>query len=383
MSEPVCAAASRIASYAKTVTTTSQVARVALQVLAWGCVAFVLNGCTSLFVGGWAASWLRRRRATLLPSMVGKVVVVTGANGGIGFGTVQDLLRLGCRIVMCCRSLDRGNAARARLPPDANVEVMQLDLGSLQSINAFAEKIRTKFSRLDVLILNAGTASSFLGIGGFKKTSDGFEEMIGTNFLGHFKLVSLLLPILRATEGARVIACTSVAVANSYSEGIDPKTWTARSPKFSDWCQYGQSKLALLLFMRQLQQREKGLMCLACHPGVVAGTTLMHEEQRAPWMERIYSKYLFSCLAMGAEEGHLGLLFLAATKEQLQGGGLYFPIGRLVSWPWSRFAHMFQRVGALQAPVRMETDCKDLWSEAEKAINRAEGQLTEIRCREG
>merc|ERR1712194_610818 len=115
------------------------------------------------------------------------------------------------------------------------------------------------------------------GSGGFRLTSDGFEEMIGVNFLGHFYLTLLLLPKLRATPAARVIAQTSVAAANSYPQGIDTTTWRARTPNFKDWAQYGQSKLALFLFMRQLQQKEPSLLCLACHPGVVDGTTLMHQ----------------------------------------------------------------------------------------------------------
>merc|ERR1719189_2009906 len=109
------------------------------------------------------------------------------------------------------------------------------------------------------------------GSDGFGLTSDGFEEMIGTNFLGHFYLTMLLLPTLRAKAESRVvprvIAVTSVAAANSYPSGVDPSTWRAKAHDFKDWAQYGQSKLALLLFVRQLQLREGSqILCLACHP---------------------------------------------------------------------------------------------------------------------
>mmetsp|Transcript_54739 Transcript_54739/g.175564 ORF Transcript_54739/g.175564 Transcript_54739/m.175564 type:complete len:372 (-) Transcript_54739:47-1162(-) len=334
----------------------------------------VVSAYTSHFVGGWAAVRSSRVHGRYAPpcSLAGKVALVTGGNAGIGWATVRELARLGCKVLLCCRSLERGEAAKAALPAECRccVEVMELDLASLSSIRAFVERFRTGQHRLDVLVLNAGKANTFLGHDGFRRTSDGFEEMIGVNFLGHYLLARLLLPVLRATQGARVIACTSVAAANSYPEGVDSHTWTQRHHRFSDWMQYSQSKLALLLFIRQLQQREPSLLCLACHPGLVAGTTLMHEQQG--WAEWLYSQFLFRCLAMRAEDGWRNVVYLAATQDdQLEPGGFYFPVGRLVPWPWQWAAHAFQRAGAFQAPVRMKVHDDGLWDKADSAIRTA------------
>lgn len=302
--------------------------------------------------------------------MLGKVVVVTGANTGIGLGVVRELLLLGATVVLCCRSLQKGHAAKATLPPGSKVEVMELDLGSLGSIRAFAENFSSKYAQLDVLVLNAGLARSFQGNGGFQLTSDGLEEMVGVNFVGHFYLTKLLLPILRKTQSARVIANTSVAALNSYPSGIDRKTWSSRSDNFWDWAQYGQSKLALILFIRALQKKEPGLLCLACHPGVVRDTKLMHTE-KTPLLETLYSSFLFNCLAMRPEDGWRSTVHLAsAACEKLVGGGLYWPIGKLVRWPMSRFDIVFQRVGALQGSLHVEQEYDNLWDATEDTLQQ-------------
>jgi len=208
------------------------------------------------------------------------------------------------------------------------------------------------------------------GSGGFCQTSDGFEEMVGVNFLGHFYLTLLLLPKLRTTPAARVIAQTSVAAANSYPQGIDTATWRARAPNFTDWAQYGQSKLALLLFIRQLQRREPSLLCLARHPGVVAGTLLMHGD--GGLLEWLYSLFMFKLLAMRESDGCRNTIHLATVSvSEVQPGGFYCPVGRLSSWPWSWAAHAFQRIGALQVPVPIRTDHPALWDEALSALREA------------
>lgn len=335
----------------------------------WWLLALVLfNAYTSYFVGGWASIRFSGRQELIPGSMVGKVVIVTGANTGIGLGVVRELLLLGATVVLCCRSLQKGHAAKATLPPGSKVEVMELDLGRLASIRTFSENFASKYAQLDVLVLNAGVARSFQGNQGFQLTSDGLEEMVGVNFLGHFYLTKLLLPLLRKTQGARVIANSSVAGLNSYSFGIDVKTWFSRSKHFQDWKQYGQSKLALILFIRALQKKEPGLLCLACHPGVVKDTKLMHAEQSS-WLESLYTAFLFNCLAMRPEDGWRSTVHLAsAAREKLVGGGLYWPVGSLVRWPMSRLAVIFQRVGALQASLHVEQEHDNLWDEAETTL---------------
>jgi len=160
--------------------------------------------------------------------------------------TVRELALAGAKVVLCSRDVAKGEAAKASLPQECQqrVEVMELDLGSISSITSFAKTLLGKFPRLDVVILNAGVAKSFLGSGTYRRTSDGFEEMIGVNFLGHFLLTKLLLPALRAAVRGRVVVQSSVAAANSYPSGIDVKSWTERTPRYNEYMQYGQSKMA-------------------------------------------------------------------------------------------------------------------------------------------
>mmetsp|Transcript_35900 Transcript_35900/g.78615 ORF Transcript_35900/g.78615 Transcript_35900/m.78615 type:complete len:363 (-) Transcript_35900:83-1171(-) len=323
----------------------------------------------SWFVGGWfaVASSLKRRSLTSLPSMIGKVIVVTGGNAGVGAGTVEALAMAGATVVLASRSIERGAAAKSAMAPEAaeRVHVLQLDLGSIASIIAFAKDFRAKHQQLNVLFLNAGIAKSFLGSGGYAVTADGFEEMVGVNFLGHFLLTALLTPTLRKTPGARVIGLTSVAMGNSYLCGVDSQSWTSKRPDYGDWKQYGQSKLLMRLFMRELQRREPQWLCLACHPGVIADTGLMHQTGSGI-LEKLYSLFMFKCLAMSKRHAHLNSIYLAtAPAERLEGGACYVPVGRKLGW----MSNPIQRIGGLQAPLPMKTDHPDLWSKAELAIN--------------
>eukprot|EP00933_Yihiella_yeosuensis_P083609 TRINITY_DN97852_c0_g1_i1.p1 TRINITY_DN97852_c0_g1~~TRINITY_DN97852_c0_g1_i1.p1 ORF type:complete len:370 (-),score=61.79 TRINITY_DN97852_c0_g1_i1:81-1190(-) len=327
----------------------------------------------SHFVGGWAAVVSKRSRERverLISSRCcsNKVVIVTGGNGGIGRLTVEACAKAGGTVILACRSPDRGRLAKEqlRLSPDeaTRVIVMELDLASISSIRRFVQNIGSKYSQLDVLILNAGIARSFLGSSSFNVTEDGLEEMMGTNFLGHFLLTVLLLPLLRKTSGARVIGLTSVAMGNSYTCGIDPKSWTLKRPDFQDWKQYGQSKLAIRLFIRELQRREPKLLCLACHPGVVAETTLMHQAGGG-LLEYLYSLLMFKVLAMGPESSHLTTMYLTlAPDEELEGGECYQPIGRKLEW----MSHPIQRLGGLQLPLPVKTSHPHLWSDAEEVL---------------
>lgn len=211
-----------------------------------------------------------------------------------------------------------------------------------------------------MLVLNAGIAGSVLGSGGFQRTRDGFESMVGINYIGHFHLTSLLLPVLRSTPGARVIGMSSVAAANSYACGIDVSSWTERKPDFQDWKQYGQSKLAMVLFMRALQRREASLLCVACHPGVVP-TSLLAGPRNL--LEFLYQLFLW-VLSARVEHAALNTLYLGSTEDPLVPGGFYHPVGRRIDW----LHHWFQRLGAFQLPFTMRTSHDSLWGDTVSAI---------------
>jgi NAD(P)-dependent dehydrogenase (short-subunit alcohol dehydrogenase family) len=188
-----------------------------------------------------------------LPSFVGRTVIVTGANSGLGAVTARELARKGARIVMAVRNTNKGEGAAKHISGD--VEVRELDLQDLSSVRRFANEIE----KVDVLINNAGIMAAPHAL-----TVDGFESQIGTNHLGHFALTNLLLPKL--TD--RVVTVSSMAHWPGRID-LDDLNWKKR--RYSPWLAYSQSKLANLLFTSELQRRLRSvaspLRALACHPG--------------------------------------------------------------------------------------------------------------------
>jgi NAD(P)-dependent dehydrogenase (short-subunit alcohol dehydrogenase family) len=201
-----------------------------------------------------------------LPSFAGRTVVVTGANSGLGEVTARELARVGAKVVVAVRNLDKGNAAAAGMPGD--VEVRKLDLQDLSSVRAFADTV----DAVDVLINNAGIMAV-----PYAQTVDGFESQIGTNHLGHFALTNLLLP--RITD--RVVTVSSMLHLLGRIS-LKDLNWKARP--YSAWLAYGQSKLANLLFTKELQRRLDAagseITSLAAHPGYSATNLQGHTAGR-------------------------------------------------------------------------------------------------------
>ncbi|MCA9896011.1 MAG: SDR family NAD(P)-dependent oxidoreductase, partial [Anaerolineae bacterium] len=138
-----------------------------------------------------------------IPDQTGKIVVITGANSGLGYETALALARKNAHVVMTSRSIEKGEKARAEIlkqVPNAQVDVMRLDLANLASIREFVEAFNNRCDRLDQLYNNAGVMALPKS-----KTADGFEMQFGTNHLGHFALTSLLLPKLLTTPNSRVV----------------------------------------------------------------------------------------------------------------------------------------------------------------------------------
>jgi NAD(P)-dependent dehydrogenase (short-subunit alcohol dehydrogenase family) len=191
-----------------------------------------------------------------LPSFAGRSVIVTGANSGLGLVTARELARVGARVILACRDIDRGDAAASSMSGD--VQVRRLDLQSLASVRDFADSV----AAVDVLINNAGIMAVPYAV-----TRDGFESQIGVNHLGHFALTNLLLP--RISD--RVVTVSSMAhLAGRIS--LKDLNWKARP--YSAWLAYGQSKLANLLFTSELQRRltaaGSAVKAHAAHPGYSA-----------------------------------------------------------------------------------------------------------------
>ncbi|NUR05386.1 MAG: SDR family NAD(P)-dependent oxidoreductase [Nocardioidaceae bacterium] len=211
-----------------------------------------------------------------LPSLTGTTAVVTGANSGIGWWTALELARHGADVTLACRSVEKAEAAAARMRGQLDdragtLHVARLDLGSLDSVREFAEGWQ---GPLGLLVNNAGVMTPPR----YQETSDGFELQFGTNHLGHFALTGRLLPSLLAAPASRVVTVSSIAHhggRGSLLEG-NPREHYRPSPAYSN------AKLANLLFAFELQRRASlagaGLTSTAAHPGVCV-TNLVSSEQ--------------------------------------------------------------------------------------------------------
>jgi len=260
-----------------------------------------------------------------VPDLSGKTIIVTGANSGIGFEAARVFARRHADLLLACRHLDRGRAARARIlaeSPDAQVEVLTLDLGSLASVRQCAEHVSTTRSRLDVLVNNAGVMAIPRTL-----TQDGFEMQLGVNHLGHFALTGLLLPQLLAAQTARVVNVSSLASKIGRMRFDDPSA----EKGYHKWLAYGQSKLANLLFTFELARKlsDKGLNArsLACHPGYAAtNLQFVGPEMEGSRMGLLLMRAGNRLLGQSAEGGALPTLF-AATAPDAQSGEFIGPRG--------------------------------------------------------
>jgi NAD(P)-dependent dehydrogenase (short-subunit alcohol dehydrogenase family) len=257
-----------------------------------------------------------------VPDQSGRVVVVTGANTGIGYHTAAVLAYRGAHVVLAVRNLEKGNAALARIvaaSPRADVTLQALDLSSLDSVRAAADALRTAYPRIDLLINNAGVMWTPKQV-----TADGFEMQFGTNHLGHFALTGLVLDHLLPVRGSRVVTVSSQGHRFRASIHFDDLQWERHYDRIAA---YGQSKLANLLFTYELQRRlearpEAKTVAVAAHPGG-SNTELT---RNLPAIIRpaaaVLGPMLFQSPAMGALP-----TLRAATDPAVQGGQYYGPDG--------------------------------------------------------
>jgi NAD(P)-dependent dehydrogenase (short-subunit alcohol dehydrogenase family) len=256
-----------------------------------------------------------------IPDQTGRTAVVTGANSGLGLVTARELARAGASVVMACRNLDRGHRAIEEVRgavPEAQVQLDELDLASLASVRGFAERFRATHDGLDLLINNAGVMAPPR-----RRTADGFELQFGTNHLGHFALTNALLEEMEGREDARVVTLSSTA----HKMGRINFDNLNGDRRYFRWNAYGQSKLANLLFMLELDRRLRGsgstVKSLAAHPGYTA-TNL--QSAAAPMLDRLVMKVSTAAIAQNDEMGALPTLY-AATQPGLEGGTYVGPDG--------------------------------------------------------
>ncbi len=266
-----------------------------------------------------------------IPSQVGRRVLITGANSGIGYFAAAALAQNGAHVLLACRDKAKGDAALARMRarnPRANAEVVVLDLASLDSVRAFAAAELAWGVPLDLLINNAGVMAPKKRL----QTKDGFELQFGTNVLGHFALTALLFPALELAaasrpERPRVVTLASIAHKQGTLNFEDLQAEKSYSPMGS----YRQSKLADLVFAleldRRLRARNSKVMSVAAHPGV-ANTNLFQVGEFNPVEELVRKIFgiTIGTLLNSEEQGALPTLF-AATAPEVEGGGYYGPQG--------------------------------------------------------
>ena len=270
-----------------------------------------------------------RWTAADIPDHTGRTIVVTGPTSGLGRATAIALATRGAHVVMAARSAERSAAliehVRQRAP-FASLSRLSVDLADLSSIRAAARRLAQQHDRIDALVANAGIMAPPL-----TRTSDGFELQLGVNHLGHAALTARLLPLLRAAARPRVVVVSSTLHRIGR---IDPDdlNWEARP--YDRWAAYGQSKLANLLYVLELQRRfdAAGVAGLAvgAHPGwadtalQTSGLTPSGRVRGALWRAPVrLANLLFS---QPASRGALPQLY-ATTAADVPGGSYWGPDG--------------------------------------------------------
>jgi NAD(P)-dependent dehydrogenase (short-subunit alcohol dehydrogenase family) len=251
--------------------------------------------------------------------------VITGANGGLGLASAKALAGRGAHVVMAVRNEAKAADAHAEIMaahPGAALEIVRLDLGSLASVATAAEQIAAAHDRIDILMCNAGVMALPQGT-----TVDGFDTQMGTNVLGHWALISHLLPVVVATPGARVVTLSSTA--QHAGRPIDPADPHMRDG-FDAWRMYGQTKLAMrhLAVGLQAQFDRAGVdaKALSAQPGLTNSdlqtTTQAHG---SAGLLGTVSEKLVKLTGMSTDRGALSQL-RAAVDPTAPGGGFYGPL---------------------------------------------------------
>lgn len=277
-----------------------------------------------------------------IPDQTGRIVIVTGANSGLGLYTTQVMARKGAQVIMACRNPQKAEEAYQQVmtfAPGAKVEVMALDLGDLASVRSFAEAFKARYDHIDLLYNNAGLMGVPYGL-----TKDGFEMQFGVNHLGHFALTGLLLDRIKTHPHSRVITLTSSAALYGQIkfDDLDSKKG------YSRYGAYGQAKLANLIFARELHRRladaKSPTISLAAQPGFIL-TDLQARASResGSGFEDFLYQRVARVLSQPIEMGGLSQLY-AGTAPNVKGGEFYSPerfhvFGYPAVYPGPRASH--------------------------------------------
>jgi NAD(P)-dependent dehydrogenase (short-subunit alcohol dehydrogenase family) len=260
-----------------------------------------------------------------IPDQSGRTAVVTGANGGLGLETARALAGAGADVVMAARNQERATEAMEQIratAPEAKLTLVELDLGSLDSVQKAAEEILTAHQTIDVLVNNAGV----MGIPE-RRTLDGFEMQLGVDHLGHFALTARLLPALLRADAARIVTVTSTA--HHMGRAVNPDNPNLDG-RYGPWRAYGQAKLANFHFAlglhRLLSEAGQSAASLVTHPGL-SNTELqaVSVEETDGGISQRFFLMLARSVGMSPAEGALSQL-RAATDPGAKSGEFYGPL---------------------------------------------------------
>lgn len=262
-----------------------------------------------------------------IPPQHGRLAVITGATGGLGYETALALAAAGAEVVLAGRSAGKGAAALARIRAahaGSAVSFELLDLASLGSVAEFADRLLAAGRGIDLLVNNAGVMAPPRR----QESQDGFELQFATNYLGHFALTARLLPLLRRGSGPRVVNLSSVAAHRGALVFGDLQAVRSYVPMRA----YATTKLAMLMFALELQRRSDangwGLMSLAAHPGWARTDLFVNGPATNGRVTRLWRLALLAMplFSQSAADGARPVLF-AATSPDARGGGYYGPGG--------------------------------------------------------
>ena len=252
-----------------------------------------------------------------IPDQSGRTAVVTGANSGLGLVTTLELARAGATVLMACRNLEKGAAAADQIResvPNARVEVVELDLSSLDSVRQFADALDV--DELDLLVNNAGIMWVPQ-----QRSADGFELQFGTNHLGHFALTGRLLARLNRAEAPRVVTVSS----NEHRRGRLDFDDLQGEQRYGARKAYRQSKVANIAFGLELDRRLRAagspVMSVLAHPGYTA-TNLQTAGKTGPM--NLVMQVGNRLIGQSADMGALPTLY-AATSADVEGGQYFGP----------------------------------------------------------
>jgi len=246
--------------------------------------------------------------------MKDKVVMITGANSGIGKAASLALAKMDATVVMVARSKERGEAAKAEIIKESqnnSVDLLLADLSSIESVQQLATEFQRKYSKLHVLVNNAGLFNRKRHV-----TTDGYENTFATNYLAPFLLTNLQLALLKDSAPSRIINVSSVGHYNGHINFDDLNL----EKEYGGWKAYGQSKLALVLFTHELAKKLQGsgVTVNAVHPGTVATNIWSRPFGPAGFITALPKLFMAS-----PEKGAETIVYLASSSDAQSLSGEY------------------------------------------------------------